>query len=418
MHEGLADGDCSDGDDGNAVEQEHVVQPLKFSKNTPVLKLRVLLRDSLKDRWCTSGFHRIVLGTHYSIDHAGRKDKISWKDISQHSANYCNSSVLPPFWNFGDPTQFNQKTLLSMLEYLKDGDDGNLTEQRRFKWYTTPRPRPTAATSQAVGTRPPTIAEGSPTSVSTFPVLKADIDITTAPADTAPSPAAPTTSNINATAFTSTSTNSPTTSTKATLTTANATPTTSMDPTSYKYSLALAVDATEMNLRHWKPSNDPNWDGLRDLRSRQYFASPAGQHALARVLHHASTHDFDADDEEADAEVIAIKQECVDPVIPAITSTDTTSTDTTPAPAPSAPALALAMKGGKKTKAISSGMGEELVPVTSGKRGKGNGVVKSQQPASEARPTRQSARPKRKTRGEETDVQVEAEVMNKRRRGA
>jgi hypothetical protein len=54
-----------DDDEGEGETAEQVVQHLKFEKNTRVTSLRVLLRDSLKERWCTSRFPRFAQSTHH-----------------------------------------------------------------------------------------------------------------------------------------------------------------------------------------------------------------------------------------------------------------------------------------------------------------------------------------------------------------
>ncbi|PVF91434.1 hypothetical protein CPB86DRAFT_336987 [Serendipita vermifera] len=101
---------------------------LDFSQSTSVKQLRLLLRDSLKQRWYVTG----------------RKNALSWKKIETAPHNYCDTRHLPTWWVYGDPTRLNRDRLLEMLNYLKDGDEGKLPEKEVFRWFeTTPTVRPT-----------------------------------------------------------------------------------------------------------------------------------------------------------------------------------------------------------------------------------------------------------------------------------
>jgi len=100
----------------------------------------------------------------------GRMEVPPWKDVSKHPEYYCNAADLPAFWEFSNPANFNQATLLDMLEYLRQGDNNEIEESKVFRWLkSTPAKRPLVASSTAPATAAMTAPLDQPVSSAAAP---------------------------------------------------------------------------------------------------------------------------------------------------------------------------------------------------------------------------------------------------------
>lgn len=116
------DGEDENDDDGDGKSDNlPKITPLNFTRTTPVLELRIILRETLRERWIA----------------AGRKGCPSWKAIAQHPEHFCDVKRQPPFWSYEIPTSLKQDQILNMLTHLHRGDNNEIDQQTVFQWLTT-----------------------------------------------------------------------------------------------------------------------------------------------------------------------------------------------------------------------------------------------------------------------------------------
>ncbi|KIM20114.1 hypothetical protein M408DRAFT_13165 [Serendipita vermifera MAFF 305830] len=113
--------DENDDDDNGKSDNPPKVKPLDFTRTTPVPELRIMLRETLKERWVA----------------AGRKGRPGWKAIAQNPEYFCDVERQPPFWSYEIPTSLKQDELLNMLTHLHRGDNNEIDQQTVFQWLTT-----------------------------------------------------------------------------------------------------------------------------------------------------------------------------------------------------------------------------------------------------------------------------------------